>query len=214
MTMHTFKYRGFISFIGSFLLAISYVKLGGLDGKTAFEIVFGYRPLYYIAHRVGFLFVIILLQFYTAEHLLYMLHNSDNLCVRYNSIGRYCVSAIQNAAVNTTVFFLSSAVGVITALALQEQELPRDMLVVVIWGYVLCFVFVLFQIILMIYVNESETFGIMGGGAIAYTFLSCMDLPISSPPWLVRWSVIFAILAAELVFTIHTMKKRWVIHEN
>ncbi|MBP5291482.1 MAG: hypothetical protein J6Y90_02545, partial [Lachnospiraceae bacterium] len=94
------------------------------------------------------------------------------------------------------------------------QELPRDMLVVVIWGYVLCFVFVLFQIILMIYVNESETFGIMGGGAIAYTFLSCMDLPISSPPWLVRWSVIFAILAAELVFTIHTMKKRWVIHEN
>lgn len=173
MLIRNVKFHSAITVLVCFFISSSLALTTSTDGQTILLLLYGGTSLYHIAEQAAFLFIIILLQCYNTNLILFFLRNIDYLRIRYPDPLTYSSKLILRTATNTTLFFVFSFVGAISALLfIRPNEFNFNFIELIFTGYLVLMIFAFAQILLLLFFKESNAFGALSIITVAFIFLS------------------------------------------
>lgn len=154
-------------------------------------------PQYSILSRTSAVFVLVVLQYYHAEHNIYFFKNIASQVARYKEKKQLFRKQYRRILAGNVRFVLMLLVGSISSAVVSGIFTMRfsvaALLLVLIRAYGLYCIVAIIQVVTLIYFEEAKSFGVIVGITILLTFFSGEPLGMIQNLWtrLVCWLFIY-----------------------
>lgn len=195
----------------SLVMVYALLGTGGMDLEDLLLISFGVEIPEVLTLKMFFLVVIILLQYFNAETMIYHIKNIDYLCIRYETrkkAFRAFVHILINTNINFIICFILGAVG---GFGFREQQL-KDINIFQIGffcviGLEFYYLISIVQMGLLLYLDEAKTFGIIALIAVGLSFINpakFLKVPITgTESQLAEYAIIYSIAVFLGIFVVN-----------
>lgn len=165
------------------IVSYFYLKLAGVNELTImYETIFGERSLTTILLKTIFLMMVLLLQYFNIEYIIYYIDNSEHLVIRYESKAKHLFSLLKGIFWNTALFLILLFV---TWFLLEFYfnknfklyTLNLNTFITVAKAYLFWMILVLLQILFLINFTKTTTYFILNGIVFGIVIFAPNQIP-------------------------------------